>query len=202
MVLNYHLKKAKVQFSEMLKKDSAQLFAIEAQLANGVIEKNNQYNKKAYNQEAYFKKNATYKQGEYKTQTNTIIDINKANQSQWEQLNGIGAVLSLRIIKFRDALGGFVDINQIAEVYGVESETFVKIKPYLSCMKLAPKVISFNTSTYEQLNNHPYISTKLANQIVNYRDKVGFFKTKEETKQLYEMDDRSYQRLSPYIGLK
>ncbi|HLS37651.1 MAG TPA: helix-hairpin-helix domain-containing protein, partial [Sphingobacterium bovisgrunnientis] len=52
------------------------------------------------------------------------ISINTADTSELKQLKGIGSVLAARIVKFRDALGGFHSVNQIQEVYGISEETF------------------------------------------------------------------------------
>lgn len=60
-----------------------------------------------------------------------IIEINTANQQDWEALPGIGSVLAARIIKFRDKLGGFKEITQVAKTYGISDSLFQKIAPYL-----------------------------------------------------------------------
>ncbi|MBK7503970.1 MAG: helix-hairpin-helix domain-containing protein [Bacteroidetes bacterium] len=51
------------------------------------------------------------------------------------------------------------------------------------------------------MERHPYISQKLAKQIINYRTNIALFKSKEDTKQLYEMTPTSFERLNSYIGI-
>ncbi len=59
------------------------------------------------------------------------IHINTATAEDFMLLPGIGGVLSKRIIHFRDKLGMFNSVDQIAKIYGLPDSTFQKIKPYL-----------------------------------------------------------------------
>ena len=45
--------------------------------------------------------------------SDSTIDVNRADAQEWQQLYGIGPVLSGRIVKFRDLLGGFHHIGAI-----------------------------------------------------------------------------------------
>jgi competence protein ComEA len=57
-----------------------------------------------------------------------LININTADQAELESLPGIGPVLAQRIIKYRNAYGLFATIEDIQVIYGIDSETFEKIK--------------------------------------------------------------------------
>ncbi len=130
----------------------------------------------------------------------TPIDINKASAQDLEQLPGIGPVLSTRIVKFRNSLGGFVRISQVGETFGIEPEVFNQIKSSLVLdTSFVPQKIDFNSYSAEQLQAHPYISPQLAKQIVNYREKVHPFESREDVEALYFMDEELYQRLKDYI---
>lgn len=50
------------------------------------------------------------------------FDINTADTSQLIALKGIGTTLAGRIVKFRDALGGFVSTEQFRDIYGRSSD--------------------------------------------------------------------------------
>lgn len=144
----------------------------------------------------------------YSTQSKTrpektaITDINSATKEQLMQLPGIGAVLSERIIKYRDLLGGFYKPEQLKEVYGITAETFDKVAPLLTLSSGKIKVINPNTATLEALNMHPYISEKLARQIVNYREKVKKFQQISDMSALYEMDNSTLEKLTPYLKIE
>jgi competence ComEA-like helix-hairpin-helix protein len=60
------------------------------------------------------------------------INLNRADSAELVKLYGIGPVLSKRIIKYRNSLGGkFQSVDQLKNVYGLSEETFNSIKPYL-----------------------------------------------------------------------
>lgn len=102
------------------------------------------------------------------------IDINKAEAVELERLTGIGPVLSKRIVKYRNLLGGFVVFDQLCEVYGVKPEV---VKQNLNNLKLDSvevRKIDLNFATVEELAGHPYINYKEARQIVDFRSKKGY----------------------------
>jgi len=59
------------------------------------------------------------------------ININTATAEDWKALPGIGEVLSNRIVKFRNMLGGFKSVDDIRKTYGLSDSTFQAIRPYL-----------------------------------------------------------------------
>lgn len=150
----------------------------------------------------------SYHYTNYKKETKNLankptkkININAATTTQLKEINGIGQVFAERIMKFRENLGGFYSIEQLKEVYGLPPETFEKIKNQIILDKKYIKTINLNTATFDILNKHPYVSDKLANQIINYRTKFGNYTKKEELKKLYLINDTLYQKLSPYLTI-
>jgi predicted DNA-binding helix-hairpin-helix protein len=57
-----------------------------------------------------------------------LIDINVADTSQLMGVVGIGHILSNRIIKYRDLLGGFSNIGQLNDVYGLRGKSLENLK--------------------------------------------------------------------------
>ena len=60
------------------------------------------------------------------------ININKASQSELEGLNGIGAVLAQKIIKYREENGSFKNIEDIMKVSGIGPKKFESFKDQIS----------------------------------------------------------------------
>lgn len=142
----------------------------------------------------------TYSQ-EPKKQGRPKVDINTADSAQFEKLRGIGAKLSSRIVKYREWLGGFYNIDQLSEVYALPDSTFQKIKPDLTISQVPLRKLNINTADYETFRSHPY-TRKIAGYIVKYRNNNGGFKTADQICRVPEMTDSICKKLMPYIVIE
>lgn len=139
---------------------------------------------------------------EYAFPEPAIFDINEADTAQLKKIYGIGEVLSARIIKYRDLLGGFISKNQYKEVYGLEEVVIEKlIKSTRISESFASKKININTATAADLSEHPYISYKLADVIVAFRSQHGLFSTMEDLKKIKILEGEDFDKISPYLTL-
>lgn len=127
------------------------------------------------------------------------FNINLADSTQLDDLPGIGGHLAKRILSFREKLGGFYNVQQVSETYGLPDSTFQKMKTKLFIGNDGLKKININMATVEQLKAHPYIRYALANAIVQYRNQHGNFAAVSDIKKIMVMSDLIYQRLSPYL---
>lgn len=134
----------------------------------------------------------------YSVALNLSIDINQSTVEEWQELRGIGPYFSKKIVGFRDKLGGFSSIAQVADTYNLPDSTFQQIKPSL---KLSPifKKINVNTNDAETLAKHPYISNKLARAIVNYRKQHGDFQNIEAFQKMRILKKSDAEKLKPYL---
>ncbi len=99
--------------------------------------------------------------------TRELLNINTASKEAWEALYGIGDVLSTRILKFRDRLGGFYSINQLQDVYGLAPETYDGIKDQLYCSGAVTKLDPAQ-ATFKELLRHPYLNYEEVKLLKNY----------------------------------
>lgn len=125
------------------------------------------------------------------------FDLNDADTAQLKKIYGIGEKLSLRIVKYRDRLGGFLDKGQLKEVYGLDSATIKRIGE-MTTIESQVKKININTSDEKQLAAHPYFS-KIARSIVAYRFQHGEFKSVEDISKVGTLDENTIQRVIPYL---
>jgi DNA uptake protein ComE-like DNA-binding protein len=129
------------------------------------------------------------------------IEINTADSLAFVSLPGIGPILSQRIIRFREKLGGFVTIQQVSETFGLPDSTFQKIKPYLQCRLTEIKKLNINVANFDQLKAHPYIHPNLAAVIVRYRMEHGPFSSVESIQQIALVTAAVFDKLSPYLSV-
>jgi len=130
------------------------------------------------------------------------VEINIADTSDYIALPGIGSKLSKRIIAFREKLGGFYSVDQIAETYMLPDSTFQKIKAYLVLDNKAIKKININNATVDEMKSHPYIRYQIANAIFQYKQQHGKFNTVDEIKKIMIVTDAIYDKVSPYLSIE
>ncbi|MGQ1891688.1 ComEA family DNA-binding protein [Thermophagus sp. OGC60D27] len=128
-----------------------------------------------------------------------IIDLNSAVASDLKRLNGIGEVLSQRIIKYRDLLGGFYSSDQVLEVYGISPPLYDNIRQYLTVEGAPYRKIAINRSSVRYLKSHPYLNFYQARDIIEYRKKNGNISSAKELKLIPSMDDQTLEKIIPYI---
>lgn len=128
-----------------------------------------------------------------------VLDINQADTTAFKSLPGIGSKLSARIVHFREKLGGFYSIAQVAETFGLHDSVFQKIKSRLNCQPVSIKTININIADQESLASHPYIGRALARTIAAYRKQHGPFSSVEGIRSIMMLSDEVYKKLTPYL---
>jgi DNA uptake protein ComE-like DNA-binding protein len=130
------------------------------------------------------------------------FNINTADESQLSTIKGIGSVLSARIVKFRNQLGGFISEAQYQEVYGLRPEVAERLKQHTYiCADFQPKKIDINTADTQTLAVHPYITYRQARSIIDYRAQHGPFLTVEALHYLTLIEGTTLNKLKPYLSV-
>jgi competence protein ComEA len=131
------------------------------------------------------------------------FDLNHADTTQLKKIQGIGSKLSLRIVKYRDALGGFLSTDQLAEIYRLDTSVVAELKRRVFVAPaFEPAKLNINTSSEEQLARHPYLEKNEASAIVAYRFKHGKFISLNDLAGIKVLDTTSIRRMIPYLECK
>jgi DNA uptake protein ComE-like DNA-binding protein len=121
-----------------------------------------------------------FKPYEKKTENRVIIDINLATKEDLIKVYGIGPALSDRILKQKELFGGFVSMNQLDDIWGLQPEVIENLNKYFKVTTL-PKIkkIDINNSSIKELMLFPYFKYSLAKAIVTYRSMNGNLKIED-----------------------
>jgi len=127
------------------------------------------------------------------------IELNSATAHMLTDLKGIGPAYSNRIVKYRNWLGGFLNFEQLLEVYGLEDSLYRKIIPFLTLDTARVDRININKVMIAELQKHPYIKWHVATAIVNYRDQHGPYKSIADIKKTDLVSAELYRKIAPYF---
>ncbi len=130
------------------------------------------------------------------------FDLSTADTTQLKQIWGIGSKLSIRIIKFRDRLGGFHSLNQLEEVYGLKPEVAARLKEAVYLGKTEVKKLKINQLDVKGLSKHPYISYKLAQVLVRYREQHGNYSSMEDLGNILMLKEQDLKKIAPYLAFE
>lgn len=132
-----------------------------------------------------------------KAETLAKFDLNTADTTQLKLIRGIGSGYAKRIVKFRDILGGFANVEQIRETYGLPVETADELLKY-GYVSANIKRLKINQLSIAELR-HPYLKFAQARAIIAYREQHGSFKSIEDLKQIKILDEATIQKIEPYL---
>lgn len=188
------------------KEDIRKIYGVDEKLYSSLEETNSLPKKqvpvKSYEPEFVSKKLPAAKSEKEREAKEILFNINKADTITLAEIRGIGLILSARIIKYRDLLGGFIDTTQYKEVYGLKPEVLEQL--YKSAVieeNFLPRQIKVNTSNASQLAQHPYISWTIAKAIVSYRNQHGDFTSLDQISAIKVIDESALARIKSYLSL-
>lgn len=103
-----------------------------------------------------------------------LIDINQASKEDLIKIYGIGEAISLRILKQKENLGGFVSMEQMKDVWGLSPEVIENLNTHFKVSVLPSfKKLDVNNASLKELTQFYYFRYALAKEIVTYRSMKG-----------------------------
>jgi DNA uptake protein ComE-like DNA-binding protein len=130
------------------------------------------------------------------------LDLNSCDTSQLIKLPGIGPVLSARIIKYRNLLGGYASVSQLNEVYGLPSETYELIKDRLFADTTLLVRININSAGYKDLTKLPYFEKYEVQAILKYRQLKGRIGALNEMVDNKLIPGEKAIKVAPYLNFR
>jgi competence ComEA-like helix-hairpin-helix protein len=149
------------------------------------------------------------------------FDPNTLEEEGWKKL-GISNRTISTIKKYIAKGGRFTTPEDLGKIYGLRKDQFERLLPYVkikgtaermnkgnvsdrrpeSFAKLAGKTstrIDLNAADTALLIALPGIGSKLANRIINFRNKLGGFYSVDQVKEVYGLQDSTFQKIKGYL---
>jgi competence protein ComEA len=130
------------------------------------------------------------------------IYLNQADSLTLLKVPGIGPAFAGRILRYRERLGGFTALQQLREVYGIDSVRYEALAPLLLLEPTLVRPLFLNQAEEADLAAHPYIGKVVARRLVAYRQQHGHFKKPEDLLRIHGLDSLRFQKLLPYLALE
>ena len=142
---------------------------------------------------------APAKNNRFSTQTEIgLIELNSADTLELIQLPQVGAGRARMIYRYRERLGGFVKMEQLLEVFTIDSTVFAEMLPYCKLDVKNIRRINVNSDSL----THPYLSKQVIKALVAYRTQHGNFNDINSLRQVTFIDDQILSKLVPYLAFE
>ncbi|MEK6151631.1 helix-hairpin-helix domain-containing protein [Flavobacteriaceae bacterium 3-367] len=131
-----------------------------------------------------------------------IRDLNEVGATELKVVRGIGDKLSLRIVKFRESLGGFMIDEQLYDVYGLQPEVVEEtLKRFKVIHRPTIKKININLASVQEIAQLTYIDYSTARKIIAYRELVGSIRSFDELTKIEDFPSDKIDRIKLYLAL-
>lgn len=127
------------------------------------------------------------------------IELNGADSIRLLDLNGIGPAYARRIIKYRKSLGGFSNIKQLMEVYGMDSVRFMGFVKQVTLDTSRLVKLDVNRATFKELLAHPYLEYDHVKSLCRFRESKGIIHSPGEIWAAGALPDSLRVKLLPYL---
>ena len=101
------------------------------------------------------------------------VEINTAGEEALQKLRGIGPYYAQKIVQYRERLGGFILIEQLLEIEGIDEERLAMFGEQVDIDYEKIRPLSLAAADAKVLGAHPYIGPYAARWIVHYRSQLG-----------------------------
>ncbi len=130
------------------------------------------------------------------------IEINTADSAALTRIHGIGPAFAQRIVEYRKRLGGFLNKEQLKEVYGIDDEKYAGIAGQVAVNAKRISQIKINEVDFMELRRFPYLTYKQSNAIIQYRLQHGHYNAITDMQNIAILDDIILRKIEPYINFK
>lgn len=131
-----------------------------------------------------------------KFKTLTKVDINTADSATLCSIPGVGAYISMAIIRYREKLGGFASVEQTLDIKQVSPEL---LEWFMVGEQRKVNKININKDSFQKLNSHPYISYEQTRDLLLYRRLYGKINDESQLLKINIFSKEDVERLRPYL---
>lgn len=168
-------------------------------------------NKRDYNFSDSFRNIYTQKKKKIKPFNPNVLD-----EDGWEQL-GLSEKQAKAVVSIRDRMGGFKNAEDVKKVKFIPEYVIQNIEPYMVFSLDTSQVIikdsrtpvtlktikklDINSADVNEWKELPGIGDKLAERIINFREKLGGFHYITQVCEVYGMPLETCEKITPHLSI-
>lgn len=146
--------------------------------------------------------NQTQNLANNKSAQKVVVEINSADSATLTTISGVGPAFASRILKYKNRIGGFVSLEQLKEVYGIDSIKYQQITGQIKVNSSFIKTTNINLAQFEELKKVPYLSFKQMNAIIAFRNQHGNFTSINDLQKIVILNPTLIAKIAPYVQFK
>jgi competence ComEA-like helix-hairpin-helix protein len=134
----------------------------------------------------------------------SLQDLNQISEADLQALNILPEDLAHRLIRYRDACKGFKSFDHVARTHGLTPIFLDRLKQHFyvnppTASKKMIQPIDINRADSVQLEALPGIGEKLSARIIKYRNRLGFFHSIDQLKEVYGLKSEYLEKMLPFV---
>lgn len=129
------------------------------------------------------------------------IDINLADEKQWMAKTKLSPAIIQNIIRYKNYLGGFTNLNQIKKVYGFTEANYYLLKPHLQLGKMNKRKPNASNMSFESWKALGIFQDREIVQILRIRKEKGGHIGWKELVILFDLTEQQAEMLQATIQI-
>lgn len=130
----------------------------------------------------------------------TILNLRTADTTELKMIRGIGSYRAKQIVRYREQLGGFVSVEQLLEVKGMEDLASDSILQHFVLDSVAVQQMNVNRAGVQRLAQHPYLRFEQAKALYELRRKKIRLHSIQDLEVIECIDAKTLEKIAPYLN--
>ena len=130
----------------------------------------------------------------------TILNLRTADTTELKMIRGIGSYRAKQIVRYREQLGGFVSVEQLLEVKGMEDLEADSILQHFVLDSVTVQQMNVNQAGVQRLAQHPYLRFEQAKALYELRRKKIRLHSILDLEAIECIDAKTLEKIAPYLN--
>ena len=130
----------------------------------------------------------------------TVLNLRTADTTELKMIRGIGSYRAKQIVRYREQLGGFVSVEQLLEVKGMEDLPSDSILQHFVLDSVTVQQMNVNQAGVQRLAQHPYLRFEQAKAVYELRRKKIRLHSIQDLEAIECIDAKTLEKIAPYLN--